>query len=49
MANDYSDSERGNSLPPHGILFPISSKVCACVCYIKLDEICVDIGMSELP
>ena len=26
MASDHSDSERGNPLPPHGLLFPISSK-----------------------
>ena len=26
MVKDYSDSERGNPLPPHGILFPISTK-----------------------
>ena len=26
MVNDHSDSERGNLLPPHGLLFPISSK-----------------------
>ena len=26
MAKDHSDSERGNTLPPHGLLFPISSK-----------------------
>ena len=26
MASDHSDSERGNLLPPHGLLFPISSK-----------------------
>ena len=26
MVKDHSDSERGNSLPPHGILIPISSK-----------------------
>ena len=25
MVKDHSDSERGNSLPPHGLLFPISS------------------------
>ena len=24
---DHSDSERGNPLPPHGLLFPINSKV----------------------
>ena len=26
MASDQSDSERGNLLPPHGLLFLISSK-----------------------
>ena len=26
MVNDHSDSERGYPLPPHGLLFPISSK-----------------------
>ena len=26
MNKDHSDSERGNPLPPHGLLFPISSK-----------------------
>ena len=26
MVMDHSDSERGNPLPPHGLLFPISSK-----------------------
>ena len=26
MVKDHSDRERGNSLPPHGLLFPISSK-----------------------
>ena len=26
MVKDHSDSERGNPLPPHGRLFPISSK-----------------------
>ena len=25
MVKDHSDSERGNPLPPHGLLFPISS------------------------
>ena len=24
---DHSDSERGNSVPPHGLLFPIGSKI----------------------
>ena len=26
MVKDHSDSERGKPLPPHGLLFPISSK-----------------------
>ena len=26
MVKDHSDSERGNSLPPHGLLFPIQKK-----------------------
>ena len=26
MVKDHSDSERGNPLPQHGLLFPISSK-----------------------
>ena len=26
MVKNHTDSERGNSLPPHGLLFPISSK-----------------------
>ena len=26
MVKDHSDSERGIPLPPHGLLFPISSK-----------------------
>ena len=26
MVQDHSDMERGNPLPPHGLLFPISSK-----------------------
>ena len=26
MVKDHSESERGNALPPHGLLFPINSK-----------------------
>ena len=26
VVEDHSDSEKGNPLPPHGLLFPISSK-----------------------
>ena len=27
MVKDHSDSERGNPLPPHGLLFRFNSKV----------------------
>ena len=27
MVKDHSDSERGNPLPPHGLLFPIWGRV----------------------
>ena len=27
MVEDHSDSEKGNPLPPHGLLFPINSRV----------------------
>ena len=33
MIKDHSDNERGTTLPPHGLLFPISSKgsfICIC-------------------
>ena len=33
MVKDHSDSEKGNPLPPHGLLFPISSK-CSFICII---------------
>ena len=33
MVKNHSDSRRGNSLPPHGLLFPISSK-CSFICII---------------
>ena len=26
MVKDHSENERGNPLPPHGLLFPINSK-----------------------
>ena len=26
MVKDHSDGERGNLLPPHGLLFPINNK-----------------------
>ena len=28
--SDYSDSERGNPLPPHGLLFPINNNIILC-------------------
>ena len=33
VVKDHSDSERGNPLPPHGLLFPLSSK-CSFICTI---------------
>ena len=36
MASDHSDSDKGNPLPPHRLLFPISSKgsiICTILCY----------------
>ena len=33
MVKDHSDSERGNLLPPHGLLFPINSKG-SCICTV---------------
>ena len=35
MVKDHSDSERGNPLPPHKLLFPISSKG-SFICIIPL-------------
>ena len=38
LVKDYSDSERGNPLPPHGLLFPINSKG-SFICTIPHDRI----------
>ena len=38
MVKDHSDSEWGNPLPPHGLLFPISSKG-SFICIIPQDRI----------
>ena len=38
LYGDHSDSERGNPLPPHGLLFPISSK-CSFICTIPQHRI----------
>ena len=38
MVKDHSDSERGNPLPPHGLLFSISSKGYF-ICIIHTDRI----------
>ena len=37
MVKDHSDSERGNPLPPHRLLFPISSKG-SFICIIRQDN-----------
>ena len=34
MVKDHSDSERGNLLLPHGLLFPTSSKWCVFFFYM---------------
>ena len=47
MVKDHSDSERGNPLPPHRLLFPISSKeffICTdrlvqCFWYISYEDL----------
>ena len=38
IVKDHSDSERGNPLPPHGLLFPINSKGYF-ICGIQTDMI----------
>ena len=38
MVKDHSDSERGNPLPPHRLLFPISSKG-SFICTTTTDKI----------
>ena len=39
MVKDHSDSERGNPLPPHGLLFLISSKG-SFICIIPYHSLC---------
>ena len=38
MVKDQSDNEKGNPLPTHGLLFPISSKG-SFICTIPIDRI----------
>ena len=38
MVKNHSDRERGNPLPPHGLLFPINSKG-SFICTIPTDRI----------
>ena len=38
VVKDNSDSERGNPLPPHGLLFPISSKGYLCASSHRQDK-----------
>ena len=47
MVKDHSDSENGNPLPPHRLLFPINSKyVCTYVCiYVCMCEIYVSVNI----
>ena len=39
MVKDHSDSEKGNPLPPHRLLFPINSKGCF-ICIVMAGELC---------
>ena len=39
MVKDHSDSEKGNPLPPHRLLFPINSKVGVFYMYHSKDRI----------
>ena len=39
MVKDHSDSEKGNPLPPHRLLFPINSKgsfICTIPCMVRI-------------
>ena len=38
MVKDHSDFEGGNPLPPHGLLFPISSKGLLYASFYSLDN-----------
>ena len=40
MVKDHSDSERGDPLPPHGLNFPISSKVFLYAPSHRQDSLC---------
>ena len=42
MVKDHSDSERGNPLPPHRLLFPISSKCFLCASLAGMRIILID-------
>ena len=42
MVKDHSDSEKGNPLPPHRLLFPINSKG-SFICAIQLRSNNVDL------
>ena len=48
MVKDHSDSERGNPLPPHGLLFPISSKG-SFICTIPTDRSEAKTKLGEPP
>ena len=43
MVKNHSDSEIGNPLPPHGPLFPISSKLFLYASFLRQDNIYHDL------
>ena len=55
MVKDHSDSERGNPLPPHGLLFPINSNIffrrrqCDCLTFWSVPWPCVFRPLSWWP
>ena len=49
MVKDHSDSERGNPLPPHGLLFPINSNdsfICIIPQIVREETQCRHMGYS---
>ena len=46
MVKDHSDSEKGNPLPPHMLLFPINSKG-SFICTIPQTGYCFTVAWNE--
>ena len=50
MAKDHTDSEIGNTLPPHGLLFPISRQdnTCHDLSYTVVVQVAVQVEVAGL-